>query len=123
MSKTNPATQDPTKSEEEIPGSSSRASEPKQNALPNITVEHILDAPKMWTYRLSLLPSYFVALEKYFVSRRGHQCNVSSNFISDSNVTLFVYSTIHPYPRQTYSNRNYKQKRKIDYNYCTNIIT
>ena len=83
MSKTNPATQDPTKSEEEIPGPSSRTSEPEQNALPNITVEHILDAPKMWA-NSSLLPAYFVTLEKYFVSRNVTDEN--ARFVSLSNV-------------------------------------
>ena len=83
MSKTNPATQDPTKSEEEIPGPSSRTSEPEQNALPNITVEHILDAPKMWANN-SLLPADFVTLEKYFVSRNVTDEN--ARFVSLSNV-------------------------------------
>ena len=50
----------------------------------NIIVEHVSDVPKMWTGR-SLLPSYFVTLEKYFIS-----CNIideNISFVSLSNIT------------------------------------
>ena len=49
----------------------------------NIIVEHVLDVPKMWTGR-NLLPSYFVTLEKYFVSRNIIDENI--RFVSLSNV-------------------------------------
>ena len=45
--------------------SSSKAESAVKGALPNVTVQPLLHAPKMWNNN-SLLPAYFVTLEKYF---------------------------------------------------------
>ena len=45
--------------------SSSKAKSAVEGSLPNVTVQPFLHAPKMWNND-SLLPAYFVTLEKYF---------------------------------------------------------
>ena len=44
--------------------SSSKAESAVEGSLPNVTVQPLLHAPKMWNND-SLLPAYFVTLEKY----------------------------------------------------------
>ena len=59
--------------------SSSKAESAIEGSLPNVTVQPLLHAPKMWNND-SLLPAYFVTLEKSF----------EINNIIDENILLFV---------------------------------
>ena len=63
--------------------SSSKAESAVEDAFPNVTVQPLLHAPKMWNNN-SLLPAYFVTLEKYF----------QINNISDENMRFVCFSNV-----------------------------
>ena len=63
--------------------SSSKAESAVEGSLPNVTVQPLLHAPKMWNND-SLLPAYFVTLEKYF----------EINNISDENMRFICLSNV-----------------------------
>ena len=63
--------------------SSSKAESAVEGSLPNVTVQPLLHAPKMWNND-SLLPAYFVTLEKYF----------EINNISDENMRFVCLSNV-----------------------------
>ena len=63
--------------------SSSKAESAVEGAFSNVTVQPLLHAPKMWNND-SLLPAYFVTLEKYF----------EINNISDENMRFVCLSNV-----------------------------